>query len=215
MRSETFSIDSAALLVADASAIISLNATGCAHAILKALSNPVVVVDVVPSEFENGRSRGRRDADILNELLSTSLAKKVALDAAAAHIFEQLVIGPAAKTLDDSEAATVAYAVAVGAIPIIDERKAARICTERFSTLGLACTVDILAHPEVEKALGKTALADAVFNALRLGHMRVLPHHIERVIGMIGADRTSQCASLLISVRTLSMKKAAAQGEIL
>lgn len=199
-------IDSTALLVADASAVINLNATGCAQAILRSLPNRVAVVDIVPVELENGRSRGRRDADLLNELLAASLVKIVKLDEAAEQHFEQLVVGPAAKTLDDGEAATIAYAAALGGLPIIDERKATRICGERFPALALACTVDVLAHPEIQREIGKPALADAVFNALQLGRMRVFPRYIEWVVDLIGPARASLCASLPNSVRKPPLK---------
>jgi predicted nucleic acid-binding protein len=151
MGSLTSLSDSTALLVADASAVINLNATGCAQAILRSLPNRVAVVDIAPAELENGRSRGRRDSDLLNELLAASLMKFVKLDEVAEQHFEQLVVGTAVKTLDDGEAATIAYAAALGGIPIIDERKATRICGERFPALALACTVGVLAHPEIQR----------------------------------------------------------------
>jgi predicted nucleic acid-binding protein len=59
------------------------------------------------------------------------------------------VVGPAQTTLDDGEAATIAHAVALNGVALIDERKANRICTERFPELRIASTVDILVHPSV------------------------------------------------------------------
>ena len=128
------------------------------------------------------------------------------IDDAAAQHFEQLVVGPAARTLDDGEAATIAYAVSVGGVPVIDERKATRICSELFPALRMACTVDVLAHPEIQKGLGGPGLADAVFNALHFGRMRVLPHHVAWVVDLIGIDRASLCSSLPHSVRAPSFK---------
>ena len=84
MGSLTSLTDPAALLVADASAVINLNATGCAAEILKALPNPVAVTDVVPGELETGRSRGRRNADMLQELVTAGLINIVPLNDAAA-----------------------------------------------------------------------------------------------------------------------------------
>jgi predicted nucleic acid-binding protein len=208
MGSPTCLTDPAALLIADTSAVINLNATGCARLILGALPNRVAVVDVVPAELENGRPRGRRDAELLNELISNSLVTLVTLDDLAALHFEQMVVGPAAMTLDDGEAATIAYAAARGCVPIIDERKATRICGEKFPALRTACTVDVLAHPAVLSGLGKDAQAEAVFNALQFGRMRVSPHHIEWVIGLIGTDRVTLCASLPSSIRRNAGKRA-------
>jgi len=57
-------------LVGDTSAVINLNATGCAREILRALPNRFLVVDVVSKELDRGRHRGRSDADILEKLIA-------------------------------------------------------------------------------------------------------------------------------------------------
>jgi predicted nucleic acid-binding protein len=193
--------DPEAVVVADASTVINLNASGCARDILLALPHHFVVVDVVPVELAGGRQRLRHDSDLLNKLVDSNCVEIVRLDDGATKDFEQLVVGPAAVTLDDGEAATIAYAVSRNAVALIDERKALRICGERFPNLHIGCTVDIFAHPEVQRALGKDALSDAVFNALYQGRMRVLPRYLEWVIELIGANRVGLCASLPSSVR--------------
>jgi predicted nucleic acid-binding protein len=198
--------DPAALIAADTSTVINLNATGCAREIVSAIPNKLVVVDVVPDELNEGRRRGRQDADLLDQLVASGLVEVVKLDEACAPHFEKLVVGPAAMTLDDGEAATIAYAVGHKGIAVIDERKATRIAAERFANLRVGCTVDILAHPKVQKCLGKKTLGDAVFNALYRGRMRVFQQHVEWVIGLIGADRASECTSLPSSIRQPQFK---------
>jgi predicted nucleic acid-binding protein len=193
--------DPDAHLIADASTIINLNATGSAWEILQALPNRVIVADVVPVELALGRLKGRRDADLLNELVESKLIEVAQLDDNGAAYFEQLVIGSAAATLDDGEAATIAFAASRNAIALIDERKAKRICAERFPDLRVGCTVDIFTHPNVQSALGKTTLADAVFRALYYGRMRVLPHHVAWVVELIGDERAGECNSLPSSAR--------------
>jgi predicted nucleic acid-binding protein len=188
--------DAQALLVADASAIISVNATGCAKRVIKALPNRVAVVDVVSGELEEGRQSKRQDADLLKKLVDAGHVEIVQLDAKGEEYFEQLVVGAAQMTLDDGEAATIAYAVASNGIALIDEKKANSICGQRFPELRLAYTVDIFMHPDVQNELGKDALADTVFNALFHGRMRVLPQHLEWVVALIGADRARLCTSL-------------------
>lgn len=203
--------DGRALLVADASTIISVNATGCAKRVIRALPNRVTVVDVVSGELEEGRQRKRQDADLLKKLVDAGHIEIVRLDAKGEEYFEQLVVGAAQMTLDDGEAATIAYAVSTSGIALIDEKKANRICGQRFPKLRLACTVDIFMHPDVENELGKDAQADAVFNALCHGRMRVFPHHVDWVIGLIGVDRARLCTSLPGPVRT-SRHAATGQG---
>ena len=116
-------------------------------------------VDIVPAELELGRIRGRRDADLLKDLITAGLIETVKLAGCAAGHFEQLVAGTATMTLDDGEAATIAYAVAHGGTAIIDERKANRICAERFPTLQVACTTDIFMHPDVMGAIARAIVA--------------------------------------------------------
>jgi predicted nucleic acid-binding protein len=196
MGSPTCLIDPAAVIVIDTSAVINLTATGCAGEILQALPHRVLAVDTVQTELEEGRRRGRNDANLLYGLVTARLIGIVTLDDVAARTFEDLVVGRAAMTLDDGEAATIAYAARQGAVAIIDERKANRICRERFPALGLGCTVDVFSQPDVERTLGRDKLSRAVVNALQLARMRVLPHHVKWVLSLIGSKEAASCASL-------------------
>ena len=138
---------------------------------------------------------------MLANLVATSHIQIVSLGEVGQQVFGDLVIGPATETLDDGEAATIAYAEERGIVPVIDERKARRICAQRFTRLRPLSTVDLFAAADVETSLGRRALADAVFQALRTARMRVLPQHIDWVVALIGADRVPQCPSLPRSVR--------------
>jgi len=193
--------DPAAIVAADASTVINLNATGYAREVIQAIPTKVVVLDAVASELHEGRRRGRRDADLLGELVAARVVEVVELDDSSWIHFEKLVVGAAALTLDDGEAATIAYAYSQHALAIIDERKAARLCAEMYPSLRVGSTVDILAHPSVQQRLGKEMLADAVFNALQNGRMRVFPQNVEWVISLIGRERAAGCASLPNSIR--------------
>ncbi|WP_137104624.1 hypothetical protein [Azospirillum argentinense] len=198
--------DPNALLVGDASIIINLSATGCARKILEALPNRLVVTEIVASELEDGQRCGWRDRDFLNELAVANLVEIIKLGEIGEQHFEELVVGRASETLDDGEAATIAYAAEQGALALIDERKGNRICRDRFPGLHLGCTVDMFAHPGVGQALGQSGLAAAVLNALRLAKMRVLPHHIGWVVRLIGPEQAALCSSLPGSVRQQSLK---------
>jgi len=200
--------DPAALIVADASVAINLNATGFAAPILDALPNRFAVVEEVALELADGRPRGRTDADELDALAAAGRVDIVRLDNPAVEHFTALVSGPAAETLDDGEAATISYAVEHRATALIDERKANRICAERFGALTTGCTVDLLAHETIESALGRNGLADAVFNALYRGRMRVPAPHVDWVVTLIGPNRAAQCVSLPGSVRPAASSRA-------
>lgn len=193
-------------LVVDASVVINLNATGCASHLIEAIPNDLIMVNVVQEELNTGISKGRVDAELTSRLVEDGHITIVQLGEVGASLFEQLVSGDAAQTLDDGEAATIALAIEVGAIALIDERKAARICGERFAGLVVASTVDALAHPVVQRALGQESLADAVFSALQQARMNTQPHHLEWVVNLIGRERAAQCKSLPKEVRMDSQR---------
>jgi predicted nucleic acid-binding protein len=189
-------IDSSAPIVLDASVAINLNATGMAHDILRALPNKAAITTVVLTELKEDRRTGRRDADMVLELAKAGLMVIVPLSDIQEKHFESLVIGRGVDTLDDGEAATIAYAVEAGAVALIDERKANRICRERYTALRLGCSIDLFSHNAVEAAIGAARLAKGVFSALQDARMRVLPHHVAWVVKLIGQERASQCPSL-------------------
>lgn len=188
--------DPRALVVMDTSVVINLNATTCAADIVGVLPYDVVVVDVVQEELQEDRRTSREDAVLLSALVASQHIRIVTLNEPALRLFGELVAGPAADTLDDGEAATIAYAMSHHAVPAIDERKARRICVQRFGMLQVLSTVDMLADDAVEAALGRARLSNAVFNALRDARMRVLPERLAWVVALIGTERAAQCPSL-------------------
>ena len=202
MQSLSCLTDPSRPLVADTSVIINLNASQCAKAMLDVLPNRVLVVVEVLQELERGRKFGRTNADALLALIKSKRIAIVELDKIGQRYFEMLVAGLASQTLDDGEAATIAYALETGATPLIDERKAHRICTERFPAMAIGCTGDLLAHDEVEQVLGRENLAQAVYNALKDGRMRVTSDFLDWTVELIGPDRAANCPSLPRSIRS-------------
>ena len=188
-------IDSMPAMVADASAVISLVASGAARELLGGLPSVLRVPKVVVQELETGRSKWTT-SDSLALLIADGCIEVVELDEAGSDHFESLVVGSAVDTLDDGEAATIAYALTSGSVAIIDERKACRICEERFPHLVVQSAVSLLTGTVAERVLGGTGVGDALFNALTSGRMRVRLQDVERVIAIIGPERVAQCTSL-------------------
>ena len=190
-------------VVADTSVLINLNATRCAETILDALPNPFLVVSEVIPELKYDEKAGRDDATAINAWQASGRLEVVQLGGTGMQHLDGLVSGPVAQTLDDREAATIAYALETRpyAIPLIDERKANRICASRFTGLVTGSTVDVLAQDDVQATLGSLRLAGTVFNALHDGRMRGLPHHLKWVVDLIGPERAEKCRSLPRSVR--------------
>jgi predicted nucleic acid-binding protein len=194
--------DSSDKLILDTSTAINLNATGCAALILGALPFEIVLTDVVYGELREDRRDARRDSELIADLVSSGVCKIANIDEADELLFGELVVGPGADTLDDGEASTIAHAVNQNAVAVLDERKARRICAERYSTLRIASTVDLLCFGSVANVLGRSPLADAVFASLMSARMRVLPSHLDWVVELIGPERARVCLSLPTHVRS-------------
>ncbi len=192
-------------LVIDASVVINLNATGYAAEILKAIPNQIAVTDMVTNELEAGRAKGRTDAERLADLVGSSHIERVALSPAAEGDFLDLVVGRGITTLDDGEAATIAWAVCHNGIPIIDDKKAVAICRQRYPGVKLGSTVDVLAQQTVLKQLGKAQVAEALYLALTVARMRVPDERMAWVVSAIGRDRVSSCLSLPERVRNAAL----------
>ena len=196
MKPRNCIIDPEIDLIADSSVIINLVATRKADVILRALPNRVAALDEVRSELERVRQKSHCTVEELSILTSKGYVRGVSLNERSQRIFRRLIAGPSVNTLGDGEAATIAYGVEQGAISLLDERKAKRVAAELYPNLKTSSTVDVLLHREVKGTLGQDGLAEAMFNALRDGRMRVPFHYVTWVVNLIGADRAAECPSL-------------------
>lgn len=188
--------DADSALALDASVVINLLATGYPITILKALAVPIVVVDNVIQEIERGATNGRQEIDLLARVIDEQIIRVVELEGEALKIFFGLVSGSAAESLGDGEAATLAFAHGMGCAAAIDEKKATRLAADRFESLRLVTTVDILAHDAVRTSVGDRLLADATFQALFVARMQVREHQFDWIVQTIGEENVAKCSSL-------------------
>lgn len=201
MNSSSFPSDPSVPVVTDASVIINLNATESAASIIGAVPNPFLVTANVRQELSMGESHGHRCGENLEALISQGLLELAELGLADDIVYRSLVEGGFEGTLDDGEAATLAYAVGHDCLALLDERKARRICAARFPGLPFASTVDLLLHPLVAERLGESRQSEAIFLALRDARMHVPRQRLQEVIERIGEDRAVECPSLPRSFR--------------
>jgi predicted nucleic acid-binding protein len=183
-------------LVLDASVVINLLATGHPVPILRALAMPVVVADNVVREIERGAVNGRQELDLLTRVIDDQVVGVAELEGDALQTFFDLVSGNSSESLGDGEAATLAFAHGIGGSAAIDEKKATRLAADRFGSLKIVTTIDILAHDTVRAALGDARLADATLQALRLARMQVREHQFDWVARVIGMENVETCSSL-------------------
>jgi predicted nucleic acid-binding protein len=201
MASPSFLIEASSAIVLDTSAAINIQATRRAPEIFEALPCPIAVTDILLRELDLGRQRGRREFEAIETLIRSGAIDVVGLEGEAEDYFEGLVVGSAANTLDDGEAATIAHALAARAIAVIDERKATTMCVRRFNELKIASTIDVLLQPSVRDVLGLDGLREAALAALETARMSVPPQFEEWIVDLIGVDAAARCISLPRRVR--------------
>ncbi|PCI11646.1 hypothetical protein COB72_00410 [bacterium] len=201
MLAQSFLDDPDKMIVVDTSVVINLCSTGVARQIISSIPCRFVLVQEVMNELKFGPMKEQRGSKIYTELVTPDQMKIATLSEAGMEQFMDLVAGHTSDSLDDGEAATIAHALECNATAIIDERKANRICAERFSSLQTACTLDLLSHQSVHDTLGPSGIADATYHALLHGRMRVPKHFLDWVLTLIGPERAAQCTSLPKSVR--------------
>jgi predicted nucleic acid-binding protein len=196
------SSDNLAPLVIDTSVAINLEASGLAVEILSALGRSIVIVDIVPGELDGGRGYGPKVQAAIADWKRQKLVELVVLSDEANVTFEELISGSAASTLDDGEAATMAYALEIGATAVIDEVKARRISAERYPLLAISSSTDLFLSPLVAAVLGEAGVCEALFKALTVARMRVPAERQAEVVRLLGRERILLCHSLPASVRS-------------
>ncbi|MCK1640180.1 hypothetical protein IVA95_21880 [Bradyrhizobium sp. 157] len=196
MSSSSSRLSSRVPFIADASVIINLIATGRPREIIEALGHPFLVTENACVELEEGARKGHDDHAELMKLISAGVVTMVTLGDTALVAYEQLIDGSYVRTLDDGEAATIAHAQAISAVPLLDERKARSICAASFSNLSMLCSAELLMDSALAAKFGALGQVDLIVNALKMGRMRVPSEHVAKIRNMIGENVAAQCPSL-------------------
>lgn len=198
--------DDNAPLILDASVVINLLATGVAGEVLAALRAKIIAERIAFDEVTRHPLPGLDHTSEMKALEASGLLLVQDMDEAARVIFRDITFDDLRGGLDDGEAATVALAVTHSseAIPVIDERKAARIFRERWNGRAIIDSVTLLSDPRVTRSFSRAQLADAVYSALIYARMRVPSHARPWVDDLIGQERVATCSSLARNVRRVA-----------
>lgn len=203
MRQPLFSGSVSPSLVVDTSVIINLNATGQGADVVRAFGVMLRASTIVRDELIADRFSARNDAKMAKKLADDGLLEFVELDDEGERLFAGLVSGSAAETLDDGEAATLAAGAVLGHTVVIDERKAQRIAGERFTSMQIITTADILCSERVVSGLGTAAVGNLIFNGLVGARMFVPERHHGWVSDILG-ERITKCHSLPAALRQVA-----------
>ena len=188
-------------MVGDASMWVSLAATGEAAAYIRAFGFRAVITEPAFDELARGRAKGRMAADEVVALIYMNLVEQVRLEPEDEPLFLGLLSGPASETLDDGEAATLTWAARTGALAIIDEKKATLVAVRHAPEVAIQSTVDLMLASGVVATLGRARVATGIYAALTNALMRVPPHRLDDVVGLIGVERARHCRSLPAALR--------------
>ncbi|TGP85626.1 MULTISPECIES: hypothetical protein [unclassified Mesorhizobium] len=205
MNSSAFPAKPGSTLIADASVIIGLNASGHARRVLALTSCRILVPENASQELMLGAKFGHDDGAQLDQLVAQGLVEPIRLGQAALGVYEMLLDGTYGETLDDGEAATIAAAVELRAVAMLDEKKARRMCAKHFPDVIRGCTAEWLLHAQ---GLGSADQAEAMLNALQKGRMRVPSEFMGEVVTLIGVEAAADCPSLPRLVRQSAIRTA-------
>jgi predicted nucleic acid-binding protein len=185
-------------LIVDASVMINLLGTGSPGKLLKGHGLPLLMAEEAFGEVKHHPISGHYAAPDLAQLISEGLLEILPLGDTARRTFHDLIANDLTGGLDDGEAATIALAIAhsAHAVPVIDEKKAARLFAGQWAQRVLVSSITLLAQPQVRCQMNESDFADALFSALRHARMRVPIEARSWVHEVIGSDRAAQCSCL-------------------
>ena len=183
-------------LILDASVLINVLGTGSPEAILRAMNRTVLVDEIALREVTIDPFTGKSPTDLLDRLQANRIIEVTRMDGDAYNLFIGLTGAEPPDDLDDGEAATIAQAVHMGYVAVIDERKATRITGVGFPEVALLNSLDLLTAPELLQQRGQNGVADIVYLALRNARMRVPASLRAGIAELLGGDRARECPSL-------------------
>jgi len=179
----------AEVLVINASVAINLLGSGRPADLLRMVNRRVLIDEMALKELISDPFHKLSGREAIGALVDSGLIFPVRLSAAAFEVFLDLTGATSPDDLGDGEAATIAQSFDLGAVPVIDERKATRISLQLRPEHPILHTIDILACSEVTEALSLHELADLLFAALFHARMRVPIACQDWVCAVIGPER--------------------------
>ena len=141
------------VLVIDASVAINLLGTGRPADLLRMLNRRVLIDELALKEVTSDPFSKLPGREAIEALIRSGLISSVQLSALAFEVFLDLTGATPPDDLGDGEAATIAQSFDIGAVPVIDERKATRISLSLRPKHPVLHTIDILACSAVTTAL--------------------------------------------------------------
>lgn len=183
-------------LILDASVLINLIGSHALPSIISSLNGRLFIEEVTFNEITYDPRDGNPVGHLLSDLINKAYLKKEKMNKETMDTFYDLIGAPSPDDLGDGEAATIALAVQLKGIAVIDDKKALRIASKFHPSMPTCTTLDIFTSDLILNSLGPDKLSDALFMSIKNGRMRVPHCHKEWTIKTIGIDRATQCLGL-------------------
>uniref|UniRef100_UPI0025FB5B37 hypothetical protein n=1 Tax=uncultured Caulobacter sp. TaxID=158749 RepID=UPI0025FB5B37 len=140
---------------------------------VKRLACPIAIPEQVLGELKLDPVTRRPFVGDIHPALQIPMVELVALGGGELDTFVELVSAEAPDRLGDGEAASIAIALSRQLQLGIDEKKANRILRERFSSIPVFRSTDLLTHPSVTQGLGHATASDCYERAVKYGRMHI------------------------------------------
>ena len=184
------------VLVIDTSVAINLLGTGKPAEIFRLLNRKVLIDERALEEVTIDPFNKLHGRESMEALMNLGVISPIQLSAPAFEMFLDLTGANPPDDLGDGEAATIAQAFDIGAVPVIDERKATRISLSLRPKHPVLHTIDILACSAVADGFSRQEIGDLIYAARRHVRMRVPVSCRDWVCDAIGTERVKDCPSL-------------------
>lgn len=163
--------------------------------VLSALARPIFIEDTVCGEFKRHPRDGSSSKGVIKTLAISGKLTVVKMSNVEFETFLRLVGCQPPDDLGDGEAATLACADGKGGA-VIDDKKAMRIAARDFAGMPIYCSLDLFCSEAVNQCLGRSAVSDAVYEAMKLARMRVPHHWRDWIRDLVGGERANELAFL-------------------
>jgi predicted nucleic acid-binding protein len=185
-------------LFLDASVVINLVASNYMEGIILALERPIVVPESVCTEFKRHPRDGSSSKQVIEALTTRGRIRIGEMSDSQFETFLRLTGHPPPDDLGDGEAATLACADGIGSAAI-DDRKALRIAARDFPDQTLYSSLDLFCAEQVLSGLGRSVVAQAVYDSIKIARMRVPSDWRGWVASLLGKARVVDLPALAAS----------------
>jgi predicted nucleic acid-binding protein len=163
-------------LVLDTSAVINLLACGAAVRVLTSCGAQCVVASDVIDEVKYHPIEGRNAKEEVSDLITIGLLRVDELSDAQYQVYVDLRGAPKPDALGVGESASIALAAGRGLRILLDDKKARRICTSKYSSIVICTSFELFTTAAKRGAWPASELRQIICTSNQSGRLAILAH---------------------------------------